>query len=156
MKKILERYRRKATSYNLKYKKLNKKLDTHERLMIIAREDLKKLRFPSWVDELIKPIAEEMVKYFPGREYRISGPFGLASCVTVFFERKDISEEKKDGDFLSIHFVPGDLIKAELFLRDYSKNTKEYANSTIGEINGFNHPLISIKENIQWLVKHVQ
>jgi len=109
---------------------------------------------PSWIDEIIKPIAEEMIKHFPDRQYDILGPFGLTCETAIHFY---LNGSDNIESCLSITFRPGDLDKGEIKIVDYSKNTMRYRENTLGEINGMNYPSVPIPKDadIQWLVDRI-
>ena len=93
---------------------------------------------------LIENIAKELLPLFPGRYYEILGPFGLTSETAIYFY--------KDGDkndIRSITFRPGKLENGELCWVDYATNTHEFAPSTLGGINGMNHPSIPLLPSME-------
>ena len=109
----------------------------------------------SWVDSLVKPIAEEMLPYFPGRYFDFLGPFGLGARTSIHFYKEGVDEKDRFSgrNCLSITFEPGDLDAGELRLVDEHTNTGKYRKDTIGEVNGFNHPAVDMPDTIQGLVK---
>jgi hypothetical protein len=103
----------------------------------------------SWIDELVKPIADELLLLLPDCDaYEILGPLGICATVSIHFRWNgtDIQadREKYFRTLKSITFVPGDLRTGELRWRDYSKDSGEFSVNTIGEVNGMNHPDIPI------------
>jgi len=143
--------------YKDKEDKLDRRIDQLESLLAKAKERkrnfYRKNPFPSWHEHLLKPIIEELVKFIPCHHYRISGPFGICSESPVFFYQ----DAEGKGNYKYIFFLPLDLQKGELAIRDYSIDTKEFSKGTIGEINGMNHPSIDISKdtNIEDLLKYV-
>jgi hypothetical protein len=113
------------------------------------------VKSPSWIDELLKPIAEEMEKQMPDRYYEILGPFGMDAVTAIHFYRKELPEGKKliDNNCISITFVPFSLEEGKLGLKDYTKNTHTWAEGTIGEMNDMNYPTIPMKETIDELME---
>lgn len=97
---------------------------------------------PSWINSMIKPIAEELIKDYPEHYYEILGPFGMNNDTSIHLYRKD--QPGKTETCLSLSFRHGDLDKGELNLIDYSKNLHRYQNGTIGEMNGGNYGTIPL------------
>jgi hypothetical protein len=118
------------------------------------------LRNKNWKDILIRPIAIQMAKHFPGTNMDIMGPFGLSAEVNVLFKKKGVADNdlfKTPQDVRSISFRPGDLREGKILIVDTNTNTRHYAKNTIGDINGMNHPSIPItsKMSVKDLVKYV-
>jgi len=115
--------------------------------------------FPSWLDELVKPIAELLAPHFPNYHYHILGPFGICSETAIHFYENGIDEKTlwEGGHIKSITFVPLDLSKGKIAIRDYSVDTGKFPKNTIGEKNGMNHPNIDIPDNAdaEWLLKYI-
>ena len=121
---------------------------------------LKELKHPFWKEELIEPIAEEMIKHFPDRYYEILGPFGLSAELSIHFYKKGVDEKHRfEGDnCVSISFRPEDLDKGELSIVNNKKDTGRFAKGTLGEINGFNYPVIQLSPDttIDELLQYVR
>lgn len=123
-----------------------------------------RLVFPGWISGIVGPIAEVLCERLPGYRWEVLGPFGLCSETSVHFYKIGLTHEelwseegRKAGSIKSITFVPVDLAKGEIMIRDESKNTGEFKKETIGELNGMNHPNVSIPEgvDIEWLLMYV-
>jgi hypothetical protein len=155
---IIKRYIQLDKENEKKRKALENKITKAEKRLEMLNKELNELGYIYWTDELLKPIAKEMIKHFPNRTYDILGPFGLDANTSIHFYKKGVAEKNmfKGKNCLSITFTPVDLSKGELKVKDYSKNTKQYAIGTIGEVNGFNYPAIPIKKNIDWLISKVR
>jgi hypothetical protein len=138
-------------------KRIQLRIKQEERL----RTKLNKLHRPNWVDSLVKPIAEELVKAYPDRCYEILGPFGIGAHVGIHFYKKDVDEKRRfdDDNCISITIAPGDLDNGELMIVDYSSDTKQYAQGTLGYVNDCNYPKVPINpdsdvsELLEWLEK---
>jgi hypothetical protein len=138
-------------------KRIQLRIKQEERL----RAKLNKLHRPNWVDSLVKPIAEELVKAYPDRCYEILGPFGIGAYVGIHFYKKDVDEKRRfdDDNCISITIAPGDLDNGELMIVDYSSDTKQYAQGTLGYLNDCNYPKVPINpdsdvsELLEWLEK---
>lgn len=114
----------------------------------------KRLGFNSRLIKLFKPFAEQLSKKFNSDSYEWYGPFGLDCEQTIYFKKNKEEDITKKGNVLgSICFVSsfgwGYAIKNEKI------NTKKYANGTLAEINGMNHPTIKFTEkmDINWLYR---
>ncbi len=127
-------------------KQRNDERDRLQREIYFLNEKLIKLISPSWIDAIIKPIAEELIKHFPGRRYELLGPFGLSSETAIHFYRIGVDEKHLyEGDNCkSITFRPVDLEKGELGIVDYKTDTGKFGKGTLGEMNGYNHPTIPL------------
>jgi hypothetical protein len=111
----------------------------------------------SWIEEIIRPLAEELTKQAPDRDWSIIGPQGLAARVHVQFIRKGLTgytRFEKDN-CLSVTFEPGDLNKGEVLLVDYETYTEKFPKGTIGEINGFNFPTIACPDSPDEIFAHM-
>lgn len=137
---------------NENYIKRDKKRKSIERL----QKQLHKLDNVSWINVVIKPIAKELSELLNLPVWEILGPFGLCSEVSIHFCEDEKSLEKVEK-IKSIHFR-SHFNEEELRLSviDYSKNTEEFAENTIGNLNGMNYPSIDvtdkpIKSLLEWV-----
>ena len=146
IKEITQNYVEKYNTNKYKRDNTQKKIDH-------LQTKLQKLGYISWVNEIIKPIAELLNEKMPDRYYHILGPFGLSCQTTIHFYKNGVSEKERfnKGNCKSITFEPGNLDNGEIRLVDYAKNTHKYAPGTIGEMNGLNHPTIPVPETIDGL-----
>ena len=147
MMKNLQQY---ADAYVEKQKEYEIKQAKLKKTIIRANNNLRKLQCPSWIDEVIDPIAKAMTEKLPGRHYKILGPFGLGSTTSIHFYDNNYS--KNCEHCLSITFRPGNIEKGELKVVDYSKPSNKYPQGSIGELNGFNYPEIDIEWDVDWLL----
>jgi hypothetical protein len=117
------------------------------------KKEIKKLD-GYWVDEIIRPIAKLMNERLPDRVFNVLGPFGLMSEVSIHFYKKGASDRElfKDDNCLSIDFRPGNLSRGEILVVNNKIDTKEYANKSIGALNGANHPTVVMLPDIDWLM----
>jgi hypothetical protein len=119
---------------------------------------LRKIHWPHWTEQLLRPVLDEIEKQLPGWNCDKDGllPMGLSCRVSVFFSKEDIlqpSNHYTRKTSISIIFTPGDLDKSEL-LYETGEYTNRYGPGTIGAINGFNRvtkPLESIEEAVALL-----
>jgi hypothetical protein len=153
--KIISRYRRRDKNHHKKRKAI-------EDQIAVLNKELDKLRHPYWTEEIIQPIAEELKKFFPNFHYEILGPFGICCEVAIHFYKNGVTDKNrfKIGNCKAITFRPIDLTGPgnALAVKDYSKNTKEFRENTIGEMNGMNHPDIPVSDymDIEALAKLVK
>jgi len=139
--------------YSIENKEYNHERSWLEDKIQQCQQDLEELEFPSWVKGMIEPIAKELGKYIGPNSawsYEIFGPFGLGARTSIHFK---INEK----DVKSITFEPGDLSEGELRIVDFRHPTNKYSKDSIGEMNGFNYPLIDIPNgaDFEWLSQYV-
>lgn len=143
------------------YKKLAKTFEKaeqeHDRMeKSIARREAKlktereNLKFPSWIQMLVRPIGKALVSKMPGYTMEILGPFGINCNIAIHFT----PEKKSRLKFKSINFTFSD----RLYWQDTSKKTGKYPPNTLGDLNGMNYPEIEIPENadLDWFLKRVK
>lgn len=139
-------YVQKNTERTATLKYLEGRTAHRERQIKRLESRIGKLGYVSWVDEIVEPIAKEMMKHLPVKSYDILGPFGMSAEVAIHFHKND--PPKRDGwhdlDIISICIIPLDLDKGEIGIRDQTVDTGQYPSGTIGELNGMNHPTIPI------------
>ncbi len=130
--------------------KNNAKILTAEKSIIRAKDRKYKIPFPHWTKLIIENIAKEMLQYFPDRlVYEIYGPFGLGAHTSIWINHPEWDlrdDEKKQLPHYFFEFSP-DLSKesnSTLSRINRNINNNEFAQGTIGELNGFNHPIINI------------
>ena len=154
--RILKEYNSMKNEYDENEKHLDKRIEHRKAQLERLENRRRKLHFPSWVDNMVKPIAEELIKHFQDRCYDILGPFGIGARTSIHFYKKGTDETNQFDECLSITFEPNlfNEGKATLGVVDYNTDTQRYSKGTIGAINGFNHPLMPLPENItvQWLM----
>lgn len=145
-------YTRQHYAYNSASEKLGREIVKVETRLKSLEDEKTNLCHPSWIDLLLKPIAEAMLKHLPNRTFKILGPFGMTNETGVHFYKKGIKEKNKfKGDnCISITFRPAEL--PDLTVVDYSVDTGQFKPETIGEMNGMNHPSIPIQNDINWLL----
>jgi len=115
------------------YREENERIETKiaERENQIERLKKKQERLwktrPFWIDYLVKPVADYLLTYLPGRRYEILGPFGLGAVVSIHFYKLSATKENQfeNDNCKSITFVPGDLGRGELRIRNHDEDTGE-------------------------------
>jgi len=125
-----------------------------------AEEEYNKFNKLYWGDLLIRPVAKQLLKHFPGRIMEILGPFGLSCEISVWFKKKGVDERKIHdikGGIKAITFRPGDLDQGELRIVKRDEDNGSCPKGSIGAINGFNHPVVPLTPDmtIKDLLKYV-
>jgi len=159
------------TSYSQMYQEhkekknaIEQKIHQKEAQLERLNTKLRKLPFPSWLDHLVRPIANELEKVYPDYHAEILGPFGICSETAIHLYKKGLNREelwaeenREAGSIKSITFIPGDLGEGEISIRNYEENTGTFRKGTIGELNGMNYPSIELPEeaDIEWLKQYI-
>jgi hypothetical protein len=122
-----------------------------------AKARLEAFGYVSWIDGLLKPIGEAMLKRpeLKNRWMDILGPSGIGARTSLHFYKNGVPEAEKfnGNNCLSIKFEPDDICIGKLRLVDTAVDTKEFKAGTVGEMNGLNHPLVEMPKSIEALVK---
>jgi hypothetical protein len=106
---------------------------------------------------LIEPVAKEIAKHL-NRNWKVSGPFGICcEWMLEFYELGKPLEYKPGDDTVITMTVTVENYEGlwTLRLRDYSKNTGEFKDNTIGAMNGMNHPAEEVppEAGVEWFLK---
>lgn len=114
-----------------------------------------KLPSTSWIDAIVEPLAKALSE-FKGLPWEIFGPFGI-TCQTAIYLREDMTKSICNQPALSITLEPhyGPDGKFTVLYRT-GETTNEYAQGTIGQINGMNcvkAPLPNTVEEIAALLR---
>ena len=134
---------------------IQKRIEMREQQIARLQKKLKRNEGtrPSWIECLVKPIAEQLIDLFPGYTYEISGPFGMNSRTSIWFNPGKTTSESS----YYITFVPGNLDNGELMIEDSETDTGQFPSGSMGELNGDNHPHIpipntmKIEELLKWV-----
>ena len=153
IKSITESYVKKSAIADAVRSKIDQRIIQRELQIRRLKNKLGRLVYVSWVEEIIRPIAELLIKKQPDRTYDILGPFGLTAETSIHFYKKGVTEKNRfNGDNCrSISFQPVNLSIGEIVLTDRTADTGEFKSGTIGEMNGMNHPTIPMKKTIDEL-----
>ncbi len=146
MKEITDKYAKRLKRYYTRTNNLEAEIEESKR-------KLGKLNYPSWIDCIVKPIAELLVKKIKNRYYEILGPFGMTHETAIHFYING-----SEGDIKtcrSIDFRPINLEKGEIRIVDYDNDTNRFKKGTMGEVNGMNYETIPMPETIDELLKYV-
>lgn len=95
----------------------------------------------SYGDE-VEALAAKLVKHIEAEGFEFMGPMGLRADINVGFHSPDgvITFCRQDGETRVI---------------DYSTNTGQYKEGTIGYLNGMNHPAREIPDDIDEITKYI-
>ena len=144
-----------AERYAERLQRFHAAQEKHEEKIARAEARLGRLKAkwpecPSWIDELVRPIADAMARQYPGHYFEVLGPFGIGSTVSIHASPKaavDADADRRGFHCVgSLTFRPGRLDKGEIMLVDYFTNTGKYRENSIGEINGLNHPEVPLPD----------
>jgi len=153
MKTIIETYLKKESFNHSQRLKIEGRIEQRKAQIVRLQKKLDKLGWVSWIDEIIKPIAEMLIKKMPDRYFEIFGPFGMNSETSIHFYKNGVTNNNRfDGDNCkSITFRPRNLDIGELVLVDYSEDTHQYKEGTLAELNGENYRTVPMKKSIDEL-----
>ena len=93
--------------------------------------------FPFWKDFVVVRLAESLKRLLHQDSYEISGPFGVAARLPITFSLNN-------QETLYITIDPISIAGHQVGIIDYTTNNHRHKRGTIGEVNGFNHPIIAI------------
>lgn len=131
----------KRNNIDLQVKELETKLD--------------KMKYPD-IMVVFKPIFKDIKQKLKADGFVMYGPFGLDNEKTIYW-LKDIKKciTEKDNVLGSLCLISDPY---GVSIRDVSITKNTFPNSSIGAMNGGNHPSIVIddKMDIEWLLKFVQ
>lgn len=142
---------------------LESKIAIRQKQLERLQARLKKIHWPRWTEQLLRPVLEEIKKQLPDwhcDDERLN-PLGLGCRVSVFFIKKGLTPDAdrwSEANSLYITFLPGELDNAEL-LYETGEQLNRFGPDTIGAINGFNQvtkPLESIEEAVNFLIAQIK
>ncbi len=142
--KVMTDYHDKLNGYHAEeagFRRLQKK---YERLQEKYKLKEAKLKYPHWIENVLRPLGGELTLHFPGSTFKVSGPFGMdcETSISIYGTNKELLA------FLQFVPVHRDSVPITLNLRDYTIDTEQFSPGTIGEINGGNHPRIPIPAGV--------
>ena len=146
-----------SKGYEDERNRLREKISQIEGELTELNEHLNNLDCPSWVDELVKPIARMMLTKMPDRIFEILGPFGLNCNTSIHFTKKGDEEKKfSERNVKSITFRPTDLEHGIITVVDYSKENNRFDKGTIGEMNKGNFVTLPLPDSLDGIMKLVK
>lgn len=143
----------KTAIFDKEYTELNKKIGAaqnkiawHEKRIERLQRKRAALKYPSWTEELLRPILEELVRLTPEIAWRIDSlsTFGLRCDCPVFGKTKEQTT-------VGITFTQHD---GQLYY-DTGETKGNFQSGSIGAMNGFNHVTEPV-ESIDTLLNHVK
>ena len=156
MQKFIDKYdskykefERKENYFKLEINKKKKELEKIQNELDNLKEKKKKLNRPSWIDEIIKPLAQEIANKLD-KHYEILGPFGICCRVTLRFGDKEKLSAK--DDFLKITILP-DNLKEGKFSYETGETIDKFKKGTIGQVNGMNRVTKELPKDLNKIVK---
>jgi hypothetical protein len=155
VEKAIHEYTKRLNNYNTERQKIRDKIEQRKAQIKRLERKLDQLECPSWIDDILRPIAEAMLKELPGYDrFAILGPFGIGADTSIHFYKEGVDDrEMLEGDnCLSITFTPDDLADGKLSVKDFTKNTGRFSPGTIGELNRMNYPNKPMVPDVGWLL----
>ncbi len=153
-KRVMEEYHDKLNGYRAEEAEFRRMQKKYERLQEKYKLKEAKLKYPHWMENVLRPLGEELIANFPGSTFEVSGPFGMDNEISI-------SIHGNGKELLAfLQFVPayGNNLPIALHLRDYSIDTKRFTPGSIAAMNGGNHPSIPIPADvtIQWFLDKIK
>ncbi len=129
-----------------------KKNKTIERLEAqIEKLENNSYYYPSWVKEVLIPLAEKITEQI-GLPYEVYGPFGLA-CETSLYFRADMSKSICEQPTKHITVLPEFGDNRTFYLLYYTgERVNEYAEGSIGDLNGFNYRRAPLPDDFETIL----
>jgi len=157
IEEIKKSYQRKQKLYRTKQDNLREEIEKAEAKVEELKEKDRKMNYPHFIDNYIKPLADELIKHFKCRTYDILGPFGLTNETAIHFYKKGVSKEKMfDVDnCISVDFRPA-YKTFDLVVVNNLSDTKQYPEGSIGNLNGSNQTTLPMPKTIKALVKFIK
>ncbi len=147
-------YVRKHKYCNNEQSKIESRIAQRKKQIERLEKKLHNVEHPSWINEIVEPVAKAMIRKMPDRYYDILGPFGMCCTTSIHFYKSGVGSKQlfEGNNCKSITFRPKNLDVGEIVLVDYNQDTGRYAKGTMGEVNGMNHPELPIKDSINELM----
>lgn len=151
--KIKEKYLRESAEYARQTDELETEIEKLEEEIEKLKKAKNNLKFPYWIEKLIKPLVKEIVeKESSFKSFDIRGPFGLRSYVfIVFSENEEVSEHYDENEYY-LSIVPKDLDTGKLNY-ETGETINKFSNGSLGEINGMNNVTKPLPENIEEIIE---
>lgn len=121
----------------------------------------------SWVDVLIRPLAEALASRLGCAEVDVLGPFGLNSRVSIWFFRDPVPRDERGRKIDEVEHItysvtvrPGRLSEGlpELYYETGAlvPEARRYARGTLGEVNGDNNEILLLPDGLDEIAKIVR
>jgi len=111
-----------------------------------------------WIKWIAEPLARELCMRLGRKHWEVLGPFGLSCSTSIWLY--DTKEDREALKLDSLTFRP-DLRNEDnpfgIRVVDYTVNTKQYPDNTLGAVNGMNHPEVvpPADADIQWFCDRI-
>lgn len=135
------------------YRKIEKheiQIKKHKTAIEKLNKRINKIGYVSWIDTIIKPLAEELKNRLNKKYYDIYGPFGINARTYIYF--KDENKNITETETLSIGLRPDDL-KNGVIRYETGEIINKYPEGSIGELNGSNCVTVELPDNIEEIIK---
>lgn len=161
IKTLIDKHNQKQSRYFKRQDKLRNEVQDCKQIVNDLEKKEERLKYPHFIEGIIEPIGKEISKR-KGLTFQVLGPFGLGCETSIHFTKKNFKGKRKKHfvcDY-SLTFRPVEnydennkFKKQFVELVDYSKNTNEYKQDTLGDLNGFNYKTIPLPKTIPKLIK---
>ena len=122
-----------------------KAIQRFEAVVAQAESRLASIVVPSVRDDVVTPLARELVKLIPNHTFDIIGPFSPMEAVTLVFMPKEATPaDRASGKGGRSITLVTKLEGGGLGIRDFSKDLKTYAAGTWQAGCGMNHPTVKV------------
>lgn len=145
-----EAYRTEKKTFQDKIDESNRKIEWHQRRIARYEKRIRRMDFPHWTDNLVRPIMAEVERLTPDIKWEEKDrlpTFGLRCECPVF-------GKTEEGHTVGICFTPGSHIDGNVRY-DTGETKSRYSSGTLGEINGMNNVCKEV-ESIDELVAFVR
>lgn len=153
-KNIVSAYHQKVSVKQAEEERLRNAIEKKTLQIERLKKKEAKLGYVSWINEIIKPLAEELRKKLNKKHVDILGPFGINCQTSIWFYNTE--KERAACKVKSITLRPYDLEEGILYV-ETRKTKNSYEKNTIGEVNGGNIVCDEVPKNasINWFLKYV-
>jgi hypothetical protein len=128
------------------------RLDRAEKRRLTAQRTVDRCYKHIGVTTTVQHVAQLLQPHFPQYKLYVLGPFGLGSRVSIHANKPTVTGAA--STVASLDFRPDN--NGRLRLVDYSRQTREYAPNSVGELNGLNFPEVDLPETIEELAALLQ
>lgn len=104
-----------------------------------------------WVTQIVIPLAKKLAEHF-GLSYEIYGPFGLGAETSIYL-REDMKKSICEADTWHITLCPRFTEEGDRLYYKTGEQTNEYAQGSIGWLNGFNDVLAPLPDDFEEILK---
>lgn len=128
----------------------------------------KKMKYTSWLDYILHPMAKALTPMLNCTEYEILGPFGIKGETSIWFKKKDSNAEYCDYSLtVTLHCDYNDdstykgvyihhSTKSVTLKYDTGARDNSYQPNSLGELNGFNKIEAVLPDDLNEIVKIIR